>query len=479
MSRNRVRDVPRTSSVQPYSYIVHTYASVCARRKKRARSQKSERKENGWSSQQRNYIQGVWCVACVSPSLDSYNKKCSSPERSNAAAGFGDSILPDTPPKDMAGDDCHRQRGARNNETIRHLFSTRHYDEAARMIQAEIEQVRADLEQGGRAASGLFNYEPDGHWHRITPVPILSISEGKSPGVPPNAFEIYPYLLELDSITCLPCTSERISCSGAPISASTVSTTPEDGCTVTPTAHGPTNSNLLSSNIRSHQVFMTVITTITHKYNLAMALICSSTMSSVPSIQLQAAASSIRCSLKLLSILHADILKASWRSELTIEHRLYRLTVINQLRLAALNLAYVYSMWGQQTYVNACLEAITVELKIRSHLADGIYLRYQRNLSAMAAKPVVAVSTLATVESSVAMMHQGEPHVCKDGHAHQADQGDGERRLHEMAMLRTLLVQFEPDGDRDASFHGILTLYYNLQYIHPAGSTPISGAPTA
>jgi hypothetical protein len=479
MSRNRVRDVPRipyntsTALVQPYGRM-----RMCEEQKARQKSElRTQRKRLVITTTQ---LQGVWCVACVSPSLDSYNKKCLSPERSNAAAGFGDSILPDTPSKDMARDDYHRRRGARNNETIRHLFSIRHFDEAARMIQAEIEQVRADLEQGGHAASRQFIPEAGGYWHRITPVPIRCISEGRSPDVPPNAFEIYPYLLELDSITCFPCTSERISCSGAPKSASTVSSTPEDECTVTPTAHGPTNSNLLSSNIRSHQVFMTVITTITHKYNLAMALICSSTMSSVPSIQLQAAASSIRCSLKLLSILRADILKASWRSELTIEHRLYRLTVINQLRLAALNnLAYVYSMWGQQAYVNACLEAITVELKIRSHLADGIYLRYQRNLSAMAAKPVVVVSTLTTVESSVAMTHQGEPHVCKDGHAQQAEEADGERRLHEMAMLRTLLVQFEPEGDNDASFHGILTLYYNLQYIHPAGSTPISGAPTA
>jgi hypothetical protein len=353
------------------------------------------------------------------------------------------------------------------NMLIRDLFRKRSYGEAIRILHAEFSRVSVELEQAADETC-LLDSEIDVNWFIVMPVPILAIfSEVNKHDVPPNAFAVYPYLLEMDPI------SSRVTPNGGIYSPKTYVCMQDFP---SPAMRGHSISTMSLGNVaRCQRSFSSAITCVTHLYNFAMAHICLSTKTRTPTIHLEAACRAFRWIVKLLKGMHTDVLKSSSSIMMSVEHCLYRLTLINQLRLAVLNnLAYVYSVWGQQAIVNECLTLLDFELLIRGQLADDLYLRHQQT------KTDAEAST--DVEPSKFPEPQRDP-LCIDGvdcpeeivRELEQDEEGGVRQIQVRTVLQTLLAQLGGSCEDE----GLLVVYLNVQYLSPAGSTPVSGASVA
>jgi hypothetical protein len=363
------------------------------------------------------------------------------------------------------------------NVLIRDLFSKRRYGEAIRILQAEFSQVSFELEQVGSGTCHI-NSEVEENWFIVTPVPILGIfSDATNPDAPPNAFAVYPYLLEMDS--ALSGVSDYLG--GVRNTSSPGEPRGPHSCVCTYDVPSPATSGhcipkMAHDDIgRCQRSFSSAIGCVTHLYNFAMAHICLSTKSEIPTFHLQSACHAIRWIVKLLNCIRTDVLNGSNLVVTSAEHYLYRHTLINQLRLAALNnLGYVYSIWGQQALVNECLELLDFELLIRGQLAEELYLSQQRTITETQPSTKAEPSKFPEPQRDPLYIDGVD---CPEEIVRELEQDEegGARQNQVRTVLQTLLAQLGGSCEDE----GLLVVYLNVQYLSPTGSTPVSGASVA
>jgi hypothetical protein len=372
---------------------------------------------------------------------------------------------------------------SRMNLLIRDLFGSRNYGDAIRTLQTEFARESLELAQAEEVTIQR-DYEIDDNWYLVTSVPIVGVfseSAESDANAPPNSFAVYPYLLQLDSMASSAGSTEGGCVRGAPVTTSSGAPVGLGSCPATQHVPSPVTcghsilkTRPLYKGGQTHLSFSAAITSVTHLYNFAMAHICLSTTTSVPTVHLEAACRAIRWITKLLRCLWIDVLEGSKLGKMSMELSLYRLAIINQLRLPALNnLAYVYSSWGQQAFVNECLELLSIDLQIRKKLAIDLLKSHQRSVANV--ETIFMNISERKLRGNSVQGGESVDYLMEGVHDIEPEEGDGEYHIQVTAMLQALLAQLTGRCEND----GMLTVYLNVQYLNPGGSTPVSGASVA
>jgi hypothetical protein len=363
------------------------------------------------------------------------------------------------------------------NESISGLFHRGDYEGAVQVLRSECARIRLELGLRNFGETASRSQLPSDfflEWLLIRPVLIgdLSTAASSKPDLPPNAYELYPYMLKLDYLTAPHCGKERIYRNARP-NQSITRNSADDTIPAKLTAAVPMDSMLSGLSCSSdlnwldYIDFLSVVSSTTDMYNLAMAHIGLSRQKTGTTINLRAAARVLLWAIKLLRSLEAELFKSPSGGD---GYHLYGLAVMNQIRLATFNnLAYIYSVWGRQTCVNECLEFLRIELVLRSHLSDAAVSWYRR---VRAAHEIETRPSDDVVKKQLQVPSAAEYSLKK---GIEPEQAEAETLSEDSELLRVLLAQLENENGVD----GMLTLHCNYLYLNPAGCTPISGTPVA
>jgi hypothetical protein len=358
------------------------------------------------------------------------------------------------------------------NESISGLFHRGDYEGAAQVLRSECARIRLELGLRNIGETASRSQLPSDfflEWLLIRPVLIRDLSTAASkPDLPPNAYELYPYVLKLDCPAAHHCGKERIYRNARPSQSTTRNTIPAKLTAAVPKDSMPAGLSCSSGlNWLDCIDFLPVVSSTTDMYNLAMAHIGLSRQKTGTTIHLRAAARVLRWVIRLLKSLEVELFRSPSGDD---GYRLYGLAVMNQIRLATFNnLAYIYSVWGRQTCVNECLEFLHIELVLRSHLSDAAVSWYRR---VRAAHEIETRPSDDVLKKQLQVPSTAEYSLKK---GIEAEQAEAETLSEDSEQLRVLLAQLENENGVD----GMLTLHCNYLYLNPAGCTPISGTPVA